>query len=197
MLGRLSACVLTAVSAFAIGTIFIANAEGDPGDVVVTVSTEMIGISISDANVNFGGPHAGNVGLHAYDSAASHADPPSITNTGNVTITSLSVSYAGPAGAEATCNDGSGSWTAMPFGALGPNEFWMKALANPHENNRTNAENAASTIDPVTGSGHILRGSSLGVDQSTDLYLIFRTPPSSTAGAAGCSIGLIVTASAG
>jgi hypothetical protein len=188
--------VLAAAGAFAVGTVFVAGAQ-TAGDVEVSVSTQMVGITVTGGDVDFGGPHPGNVPLYAHPNpAATHTAyaHPTVQNSGNVAITSLSVEFTGDVGAEGTCDGGDGSWSATSATA-GVDTFWLKVLASA-STDVSNLEGSAK-VAPGTGSGDILQPSSLSSGSTIPLYLNLRTPTAATTGAEGCSIGLTVTASAG
>jgi hypothetical protein len=159
----------------------------------VTVTTESIAITISQDTLAFAGPHEPGALLSAHPSATGIVPPPSITNSGNVALTGLFVSYTGPTGQEATCGNG-GTWAAHQS-TQGPDQFAIRVLASSASAFST-FNSGASYIHPTNGSANIL-GASLAPAASIPLLLQLRMPNPPVNGTGGCSIGLAVTAAAG
>jgi hypothetical protein len=188
--------VLAAASAFAIGTVFVAGAQTS-GDVEITVSVEAVGITITGGDLNFGGPHPPNQQVAAHpsptDGVLGVASAPTITNSGNVPLNYIDVTYGGPVGAEASCDEGASSWPARV--TSNPAGFLMRARAGGSTTYSTFASSALS-IAPGTGTGNILANVPLEGSAEVPLYLYLRLPQTPAGGGSGCTIDLVVTASA-
>jgi hypothetical protein len=188
---RLTWCGLASACVFAVGVLLTADAQ-DTGQVTVSVSTEGVGITITGGNVQFGGPHSGDKMLRTHPN--DEIFPPVVTNTGNVTIGRIEVAYDGPAGAEAMCDGGNGSWSAHAS-SVAVDQFLMRALVSTNQTGFP--ASAGVNINPTSGSGNAFRnGEVLAPGGDVDLFLALWTPQASTTGAQGCTIGLTVTAAA-
>lgn len=199
MLRRLMICALASACAFALGTVFVSNAQGPTGEVEVTVSVEAVGISITGGDVAFGGPYEPNAQLAAHPNAPSaefvaKAVPPIVKNTGNVPLTSLVVTYSGPAQGEASCDGGASAWPARV--TANPSGFLMRALGASSDSWTTFSNNWSPIQPGTTGSGNVLL-SGLNPGAEAKLFLYLRIPQAPAGGGSGCTIGLIVTATAG
>lgn len=167
------------------------------GTVEVTLEIEAVSIAISGGDIDFGGPWGSAAALHAHPQESQReALPPTITNNGNVDITSIEVDYTGTLGEEATCDSGAGSWAAHASSAAS-DRFVMRAWASTNASIST-FHSSRSPIDPATGSGNVLSGTELPFEPSEaiPLQLEIITPNPPVVGASGCTIGLSVTASA-
>lgn len=174
----------------------VAHAEST-GSVTVSLQVETLSIAITGGTIDFEGPWGPNEALHAHpQESEGEVPPPTITNNGNVPITSVVVAYTGAPGEEATCDGGEGSWAAHA-NTTGTDQFFMRAWASTSVA-YSNFIDAAFAIDPTTGSGNVLAAgdSPLEADGELDLLLELVTPNPPLAGSTGCSIGLSVTASA-
>ena len=166
------------------------------GSVSVSLQVETVSISITGGAVALGGPHGSNVALQAHpQESIREALPPTITNNGNIPITSLTVTYAGTGGQEVSCDAGAGSWAAHAT-TTASNQFVMRAWAST-DAVYTNFNANALAIAPGAGSGNILAAgnSPLAAEEAVPLLLELRTPNPPVAGASGCTVGLTVTAS--
>jgi hypothetical protein len=166
----------------------------DSGTLSVTLTTESVGISISGQALAFGGPRAVGVSLVAHPQPGAGVAPylaaPIITNTGNVNIQFISVSYTGSTGQEAAC--GEGSWSAHQSTA-GIDRFAIRVLAT--STNTWSAFNSgARYIDPGSGTSDIL-SSTLSPAGTINMPLQFFMPTALVNGTGACAIGLAVTAS--
>jgi hypothetical protein len=184
-----------------VGTVFFALAAASlvaadsTQPLEVTVSAEAVAITIS-GNVNFGGPYPANAFVRAHlQTSTQHAIPPSVTNSGNVGITFLSLSYEGPTGQEALCGGG-GTWAAHQS-TTGPNQFVIKAWAST-TTALTTFNSSSTAVHPTSGTGNILSATNSPVAPaaSIPLQFILQMPNPALTGGAGCSITLSVTAAA-
>lgn len=193
---RLRWTLIASFVAFFSSTVAIANA-GPTESVSMTLDIEAVSISITGGAVDFGGPYGADVKVQAHPQGSiAEAAPPTITNNGNVDITSLVVSYTGELGEEATCDSGTGSWAAHASSSS-TDRFVGRAWASTDATYST-FKNNASVIDPGVGTGNVLDPlfGSLEEGDSIPLLLEIQTPNPAVVGVDGCTIGLSVTASA-
>lgn len=167
------------------------------GTVEVTLQIEAVSIAVTGGNIDFGGPWGSNAALQAHPQESQReAIPPTITNNGNVDITSLVVAYSGTLGQEASCDSGAGTWAAHASSAAS-DRFVMRAWASTNTS-ITTFNSSKLPIDPATGSGNVLSVGNAPLAQGAGipLQLEIVTPNPALVGATGCTIGLSVTASA-
>jgi len=167
------------------------------GTVEVTLQIEAVSIGITGGSVDFGGPWGSGAALQAHPQESNReALPPTITNNGNVDITSLVVAYSGTLGQEASCDSGAGNWAAHASSAAS-DRFVMRAWASTNTS-ITTFNSSRFPIDPATGSGNVLAigNSPLAQGAAIPLLLEIVTPSPALVGATGCTIALSVTASA-
>jgi hypothetical protein len=190
------ASAAVASSSVMVASMWMHGSAQPTGEVTVTVSAEAVGISITGGAVNFGGPYAPNELLRAHpQESIRHALPPTVTNTGNTTIGYLDVTFDGPAGAEASCDSGAGSWSAHASSSA-QDRFVLRAWANS-STNITQFNSNARAVAPSTGSGNVLTGdTTIEASDSLPLLMELRMPNPPVAGGSGCSISLTVTAAA-
>ncbi|MEX1022725.1 MAG: hypothetical protein WD058_06215 [Dehalococcoidia bacterium] len=172
----------------------IGHADGT-GAVLVTVTPEAVAITITGGEVAFGGPYSSGASVRAHPQpSVQNASPPTVSNTGNVAVTYLDVSFVGPSGEEATCDGGEGAWAAHASSPA-PDRFTMKAWASTNTALGTFNDNAEAVM-PGVGTGNILSVESLAPAEAMPLLLELRMPSPAVVGGEGCSIGLAVTAAA-
>lgn len=185
-----------AALAAALGAAAAAHADST-ATLSVSVSAQAVSISVTGGAVNFGGPHGANVTLQAHpQESVREALPPTLTNTGNTSLTFVQVTFSGPAGAEASCDSDTTSWAAHAS-AAGTDQFVMKAWAST-SSAFTNFTNSAVAVAPSTGTGNILAtgDSPIAQNGAVPILLELRMPNPPVAGSGGCTIGLVVTAAA-
>lgn len=187
---RLLVAFATGASVFALALL---QAGGAQEPVVVSVSAESVGITITGGEIDFAGAFkpGDHVRAHPQESVK-HADPALITNSGNVEINYIDIAYDGPVGQEAICDGGAGSWAAHAS-TIAQDRFFMRAWASA-DMTWGAFDSSAERISPTTGSGNILQVAPLAPDDSVPLLLHLRMPDPLVSGGEGCFISLSVTA---
>ena len=163
----------------------------------MTLDIEAVSISITGGAVDFGGPYGADVKVRAHpQGSVANAAPPTITNNGNVDITSLVVAYTGELGEEATCDGGTGSWAA--HGSSTSTDRFVGRVWASTDATYSTFNSSSVKIPPGTGTGNILSGTNTPLEEgdSVPLLLEIQTPNPAVVGVDGCTIGLSVTASA-